>query len=442
MGIRTRYAALATVFVLGAIGCGSSVPPAPSTTFCDIATIVGKHCSTCHASEPQFGAPMSLMHAADWMKPSLSNSQVPVWSAVQTRIHDVAHPMPSNEKLSTDDLAALDKWLSSSHAIGSCSDVPPEAHFTGKEGVESLPCTPDVFVAATKQPSDGTTHVTQGWPVAVQTDSYVCFGVRLPAKKGRQLTAVAPMIGDSRLVHHMILYREKSSNALPPGGHSCKLRSYDAVPIILWGPGAGGLVLPGDVGLDLGDDEVQFDLEVHYNNGRKLEDVADTSGFGACTTTETRPVHAQVGTVGTLFFTIPPKTGDTDGTLSLTNVCTPPIDKPTHIIASAPHMHALGRAMKTDILRANGKVDTLIDVPNYDFSDQSAHPVDFVLNEGDQIQTTCRWSNPNPDPVVYGGTTANEMCFNFLLYYPAGQLAVNGFPAQACIDAAEVTSHK
>jgi hypothetical protein len=201
-------------------------------------------------------------------------------------------------------------------------------------------------------------------------------------------------------------------------------------------------VLPGDVGLTLGDGEIQFDLEVHYNNSRHLEDVVDTSGFALCTTNLPRTHTAAVGTLGTTSFTIPAATAQGPGSLSLSNTCEPTITEPTRILATAPHMHGAGSSMKTVIVRAYEDDETLIDVPHYDFDNQIAYPVDVTLGPYDKLSTTCTWTNPRTQPIRYGPYTNDEMCFNFILYYPAGQIAIPGLPAEACVDPLEILSHR
>lgn len=34
------------------------------------------------------------------------------------------------------------------------------------------------------------------------------------------------------------------------------------------------------------------------------------------------------------------------------------------------------------------------------------------------MNTTCVWSNPDDEAVTWGEGTNDEMCFNFLAYYP------------------------
>jgi hypothetical protein len=46
-----------------------------------------------------------------------------------------------------------------------------------------------------------------------------------------------------------------------------------------------------------------------------------------------------------------------------------------------------------------------------------------VLNTGDVVRTTCRYSNPTPNRIGFSMNTSGEMCFNFATYYPMGGLS-------------------
>jgi hypothetical protein len=74
--------------------------------------------------------------------------------------------------------------------------------------------------------------------------------------------------------------------------------------------------------------------------------------------------------------------------------------------------------MKTVINRKSGASDTLIDVP-FDFNTQVSYPTPTVINPGDTLTTTCTYATPTP----FGQKTNEEMCYNFVIAYPAGQLA-------------------
>jgi hypothetical protein len=82
-------------------------------------------------------------------------------------------------------------------------------------------------------------------------------------------------------------------------------------------------------------------------------------------------------------------------------------------------MHQLGRQFESVIERANGDVVTLADVPNYDFDYQITYPNDDIqLGVGDQVRTTCTWENTTSQTATFGEGTGDEMCFNFVAYYP------------------------
>jgi hypothetical protein len=109
----------------------------------------------------------------------------------------------------------------------------------------------------------------------------------------------------------------------------------------------------------------------------------------------------------------------------------------SHIIAHSPHMHKMGKHMKTIISRANGQTETITDQP-FAFDDQQifavSHPSgEHVVKPGDTITTTCDYTGFN----TFGPGTDSEMCYNFVTAWPNGSLA--GLPGlvggkNTCID--------
>ncbi len=41
-----------------------------------------------------------------------------------------------------------------------------------------------------------------------------------------------------------------------------------------------------------------------------------------------------------------------------------------------------------------------------------------MLDVGDSIRTRCTWNNTTSSPAGFGENTSDEMCFNFISYYP------------------------
>jgi hypothetical protein len=80
-------------------------------------------------------------------------------------------------------------------------------------------------------------------------------------------------------------------------------------------------------------------------------------------------------------------------------------------------MHKRGIGAKFEITRANGMKEVVQDTP-FSFEEQLTTPVDYVLNNGDKVTTTCIYGNAGGPATSFGTSTEQEMCFNFALYYP------------------------
>ena len=81
-------------------------------------------------------------------------------------------------------------------------------------------------------------------------------------------------------------------------------------------------------------------------------------------------------------------------------------------------MHKLGVYAKFEVT-SKGVTKVLHDKP-FSFEDQRTYMLtpEVLVNTGDVITTTCRYSNPTENFVTWGDSSEGEMCFNFALYYP------------------------
>jgi hypothetical protein len=96
-------------------------------------------------------------------------------------------------------------------------------------------------------------------------------------------------------------------------------------------------------------------------------------------------------------------------------------------------MRKLGRSIHADIKRASGGTDVLLDVPNFDSNYQVSYETPAVLNPGDRIVTTCSYQNTTSSLVTFGPSVASELCYNFVIAYPAGALVSVGLMPRACM---------
>jgi hypothetical protein len=82
-------------------------------------------------------------------------------------------------------------------------------------------------------------------------------------------------------------------------------------------------------------------------------------------------------------------------------------------------MHQLGVHAKLELTRA-GQGTALHDAP-FDFFDQRIYPLDDLeIRDGDVLTTTCSYENDTGRTVSFGQNSDDEMCFNFVTYYPMG----------------------
>lgn len=394
---------------------------------CDVAALVEENCWTCHGPQPKFGAPMSLTSAADFAAPSTVAGET-VGTRVLARVRDPANPMPQLPApgLGDDQIAVLENWIGAGAPAGTCEDSTPGTTEPGtsdpgttEPGTSDPGASPDG--GAPMQPTEDpgvecyelrahAAFSADPYDVPNQPDLYECFYFNPPwGTKNVHMVSARPLIDNDIVLHHWILYN--NSGAVQDGNIAdCGGAHPDAQFVAGWAPGGQDTVMPDDVGMVI--PGAGFTLETHYNNSAGQQ--FDTSGVEICVTENLRPNVAAIHWLGTESINLP-----AGGTA--TGVCNPVNTEPVHVISSSPHMHLQGRHLKTTINRANGSSEILLDKP-FSFDAQVGYPTPAIINPGDSLTTECTYGGP----AFFGQGTNEEMCYNFVLAYPAGQLSQGG----------------
>ena len=398
--------AAGTVGSTGGSGATSSLSGSASYSDipCNVVTVLQNNCATCHGATPAFGAPMSLVHAADFAKMAKDGTHT-VGQAVITRINDDQLPMPQppNPRLNAADNSTLTTWIQAGAKAESCSnsntgDLAPDAVLTTDPSGPGITC---YYIVA--RDSSGNKFTVPTTP-----DYYHEFNYSPPWGATKvHMISWRPLIDNKAVLHHWLLYNtptavvdktDQDSNGAHPG----------AQLTAGWAPGGRGFVMPPDVGEDVSGPG--FTIENHYNNTTGAPS-PDGSGIRICVTTNIRPIEAGIHWLGTELILLPAG-GDAVGT------CVPSATGPVTILASIPHMHLQGRHMKSIINRKDGTKDTLFDKP-FDFNTQIGYDTPAVVQPGDTLTTTCTYGGA----AIYGEGTKNEMCYAFVLAYPNGGLS-------------------
>jgi hypothetical protein len=95
-----------------------------------------------------------------------------------------------------------------------------------------------------------------------------------------------------------------------------------------------------------------------------------------------------------------------------------------HLLSFMPHMHLRGKDFKYDLILPDGKRETLLSVPRYNFNWQSAYRLEkqIALPKGSKLYCQAHFDNSaknpnNPDatqPVSWGEQTWEEMMIGWI----------------------------
>lgn len=370
---------------------------------CEVDEILKARCQTCHSSPPKYGASAPLVTWDELQKPGPgASANKKVWELVKERIHDDARPMPPSPQFRLDakELGALDGWFAAGAKATDAKCVTDKP----SDGVKPLSCTPDTVLKAktpfTMQP---------GAPL----DQYVCFGVNQPLTKKRHVTALAPKVDNAQIVHHILLFQTDKAESAEP--FACSSFGSSAWKLVAgWAPGGNNLELPPEAGLPAEKGTTHWVVQIHYNNAT-AKTGTDQSGYELCTTENLRPNDAGVIAFGSINFDIPPRATHTikcDYRLGAEF-------KDVQLFNASPHMHTFGAAMSTERLPGgNGAPEMIFEQKAFSFEAQANYPIKAKVAPNDIIRTRCTWKNPTDATVKFGEGTNDEMCFDFVGYYP------------------------
>jgi hypothetical protein len=383
---------------------GTSSPQsngAPSGLPCNVDKVFRDRCQTCHSATPAAGASISLVTHADLQKDVGAGKKA--YELVNERIHDEARIMPPKpSKLSVEELATLEHWIDQGapSSTDTCN-LPP-----GGSPVKPLSCTPDLVLKASKSTT---------LPTPSPSDVYMCFGATVNVDKKRHITAFAPHVDNAKILHHILLF--KSPTPMGPDPVPCSAFGSAAWQLIAgWAPGGDNFEMPAEAGFPEEVGPTNWILQIHYNSGGgKYAGEVDQSGYSLCTTDQLRKNDAGVAGFGTLDVALPPRS-------KLTYTCNFPVTPEWYgkkFFSAFPHMHLRGTAMSSERLGIDGKNEMISSNDNYDYNNQATFTTSVTVNAGDTIRTKCSYKNPTDGVVLFGENTDNEMCFNFLGYYPA-----------------------
>jgi hypothetical protein len=306
-------------------------------------------------------------------------------------------PPAPNPPLDASELATIDQWVA--------AGAPPGKTACDRDGGASsngpppLPCTPDQYLRPSQPGSIAQTA----------TDEYYCYGVDVPVTSDRHVIAIGPHVDNKAVLHHILVFQ--SDAPLSPEPAPCDLGAFIRYRLYGgWAPGYGNIILPNAAGFRESG-TTHWAVQVHLSNTKGLPTQTDSSGMDLCTTDHLRPNDAEMMAFSTQNISVAPRATVDYGCNSLI------LASGIHIFGMSPHMHRLGKSMRTSVLRGGTEIP-LANVTSWDFNAQAYYPVNVDLQVGDTIQNHCVFDNTTDQTVTFGEDTGNEMCFDFATYYP------------------------
>ncbi len=163
-------------------------------------------------------------------------------------------------------------------------------------------------------------------------------------------------------------------------------------------------------------------FQMHYTPNGVEQD--DRSSVGIIFAKEPPKFEAHTRSIDERRFLIPP--GDKNHEVKSTTT----FKKDAELLSLMPHMHLRGKDFEYNVVFPDGKKETLLRVPRYDFNWQSNYRLEKPLRlpAGTRIECTAHFdnskdnpNNPNPKEAVrWGEQTWEEMMIGFVDYVYTG----------------------
>lgn len=399
----------------------------PPTWWRDVAPLMLQRCTECHIANGI--APFALTEFSDArthieeIVTETGAQRMPPWPPSSDCL-----PLQNPRSLSPAQIELLRQWRDADTPEGDRRDFvrPPDA-------TEPLPATPDAVL----QPDAPYT------PPPGSIDDYRCFIVDPHWTTTHDMVRARIIPGEARTVHHLNMFEVRPSglaqlealDARDPGpGYSCyggigipvgSIQQQNIQYVAGWAPGSPPLHTPANTGIRL-EAGSRYVLQVHYNQltHRNLPDRTRVEMYFSPTPPRrialVVPIEAQ-------RFRIPAGMADVPVEASMTPRALG-IGFPVTFYGAFPHMHGFGRAVRSEVIRAEGGAhDCLIDIPRWSFHWQGFYMFDQPtrIEPDDRVRIECRYDNSAanqpvvdgvqrpPQEVRAGNGTLDEMCMNF-----------------------------
>lgn len=395
---------------------GTPVQPAPdvatdsSVTYAEhVAPILQARCQSCH--RPGTTAPFALVDYDDAVRWSamirevVSQRRMPPWHA------DPRHGSFSNSRrLTQNEVETIVAWVDDEMPQGDLRKLPPPRTWNDGWSMGEPHHVVDVPQGLTV-PAEGVI------PYEYIHLDRAALGDLFDQE--RWVTAAEIRPSEPSVVHHMAAY-------IVPPGESPDIRGGLPTPLATWTPGSPEVTYPAKTGQQIVPGSTLL-LEVHHTANGKIA----TNHLSLGLRFADRPPEREIlqARLELRDFRIPPRQPHHVGEASLV------VDRDALLHGMIPHMHFRGKDVVVRARFPDGREETLLMVPRYDFNWQTRYQLQSPLSvpAGTRLSYVAHWDNSagnrhNPDSSVtvsYGQQSTDEMQgVGLYLSAPRGSQAV------------------
>ena len=364
-----------------------------------IKQIIGNRCLECH--RPGEIGPMALTNyeeVAAWSETIaevVDQKRMPPWFA-DPKYGKFLH----DPRLSTEEIDAIHQWVAGGCPEGDKTSDAKIPQFTDGWLMKS---SPDIVYYMSDKPFQV--------PASGDID-YQYYEIDPGFKEDTWIYASEARAGNRAVVHHILVFVKRPGVWYPDGlpGELISAYAPGMKPIVGADESMALLVPKGS----------KFIMQNHYTaNGRPQE---DRSFFGVVLCKDPSKIQWEVkpGMAINFFFKIPPHADN----FRVPAMFTFPED--SLLLGVNPHMHKRGKSFLYEAVYADGKRETIMNCPKFDFNWQLGYQYETPLpmKKGTKLACTAYFDNSagnpsNPDPnrkVGFGDQTWDEMVIGWLFY--------------------------
>lgn len=357
-----------------------------------ISRILNERCVSCH--RPGEIGPFSLRNYsetvgwAEMIAEVVQQHRMPPWHA------SPEHGKFSNDaRLSDAEQTQIKQWVEAGAPEGDPRDLPPEPQFVEGWRIGK----PDLIVHMSEEPFQ---------VPATGEVRYQYFMVDTGFKEDKWVKAAECRPGNRAVVHHIIV---------AAGNRGRSGEDLASEWLTATAPGARPLILPPGLAKRIPAGS-KLIFQMHYTpNGKAQEDRSSVGLIFSDPAEVKQEVKTQKA--ANPRFRIPP--GDSNYKVEADYR----FEEDSVMLAAFPHMHLRGKSFLYTAHYPDGREETLLDVPHYDFNWQNS----YVFSEPKRMPAGTRihcvahfdnskenWANPDPTATVkWGDQTWEEMMIGY-----------------------------